>query len=48
SDFELGMAASMYEQYYMMDWVLPHYSPPLMTAVHDYRAQVPTSSYYQQ
>ncbi|MCI96603.1 hypothetical protein A2U01_0117903, partial [Trifolium medium] len=27
SDFELGMAASMYDQYYRMDWGLPHYSP---------------------
>ncbi|MCI88187.1 hypothetical protein A2U01_0109473, partial [Trifolium medium] len=34
-----GMAASMYEQYYKMDWGLPHYySPPLMAAVQDYRA----------
>ncbi|MCI48773.1 hypothetical protein A2U01_0070016, partial [Trifolium medium] len=33
SDFELGMAASMYEQYYRMDWGLSHYSPPLMAAV---------------
>ncbi|MCI74841.1 hypothetical protein A2U01_0096105, partial [Trifolium medium] len=48
SDFELGMAASMYDQYYMMNWGLPHYSPPLMTTVQDYRAQVPTPSYYQQ
>ncbi|MCI86754.1 hypothetical protein A2U01_0108035, partial [Trifolium medium] len=23
SDFELGMAASMYDQYYRMDWGLP-------------------------
>ncbi|MCI46753.1 hypothetical protein A2U01_0067994, partial [Trifolium medium] len=30
SNFELGMAASMYKQYYRMDWGLPHYSPPLM------------------
>ncbi|MCI63348.1 hypothetical protein A2U01_0084605, partial [Trifolium medium] len=30
SDFEVGMAASMYEQYYRMNWGLPHYSPPLM------------------
>ncbi|MCI81268.1 hypothetical protein A2U01_0102541, partial [Trifolium medium] len=42
------MAASMYDQYYRMDWRLPHYSPPLMAAVQDYRAQTPTPSYYQQ
>ncbi|MCI52531.1 hypothetical protein A2U01_0073776, partial [Trifolium medium] len=33
------MAASIYEQYYRMDWGLPHYSPPLMAAIQDYRAQ---------
>ncbi|MCI86033.1 hypothetical protein A2U01_0107312, partial [Trifolium medium] len=27
SDFELGMTSSMYDQYYRMDWGLPHYSP---------------------
>ncbi|MCI93779.1 hypothetical protein A2U01_0115077, partial [Trifolium medium] len=42
SDFELGMVASMYDQYYRMDWGFPHYSPPLMAVVQDYRAQVPT------
>ncbi|MCI82225.1 hypothetical protein A2U01_0103499, partial [Trifolium medium] len=42
------MAASMYDQYYRMGWGLPHYSPPLMAAVPDYRAQTPTPSYYQQ
>ncbi|MCI32363.1 hypothetical protein A2U01_0053576, partial [Trifolium medium] len=31
-----------------LDWGLPHYSPPLMTAVQDYRAQVLIPSYYQQ
>ncbi|MCI80172.1 hypothetical protein A2U01_0101443, partial [Trifolium medium] len=45
SDFEMGMAASMYDQYYRMDWGLPQYSPPLMAAVQDYRAQTPTPSY---
>ncbi|MCI17881.1 hypothetical protein A2U01_0039032 [Trifolium medium] len=34
-------------QHYMMDWGLTHFSPPLMAAVQDYRAQVPTPSYYQ-
>ncbi|MCI52071.1 hypothetical protein A2U01_0073315, partial [Trifolium medium] len=37
-----------YEQHYRMDWGLPHFSPPLMAAVQDYRARVPTPSYYQQ
>ncbi|MCI88006.1 hypothetical protein A2U01_0109292, partial [Trifolium medium] len=26
-DFEMGMADSMYEQFYRMDWGLPHFSP---------------------
>ncbi|MCI51939.1 hypothetical protein A2U01_0073183, partial [Trifolium medium] len=30
SDYELGMAATVYEQHYRMDWGLPHFSPPLM------------------
>ncbi|MCI39899.1 hypothetical protein A2U01_0061131, partial [Trifolium medium] len=48
SDYELGMTASFYEQHYKMDWGLPHFSPPLMAAMQDYRAQIPTPSYYQQ
>ncbi|MCI49803.1 hypothetical protein A2U01_0071047, partial [Trifolium medium] len=32
SDFELGMAATLYEQHYRMDWRLPRFSPPLMAA----------------
>ncbi|MCI60195.1 hypothetical protein A2U01_0081450, partial [Trifolium medium] len=39
SDYELGMAASLYDQHWRMDWGLPHFSPPLMAAVHDYRAR---------
>ncbi|MCI92377.1 hypothetical protein A2U01_0113673, partial [Trifolium medium] len=30
SDYELGMTVTLYDQYYRMDWGLPHYSPPLM------------------
>ncbi|MCI64351.1 hypothetical protein A2U01_0085609, partial [Trifolium medium] len=33
------MAATLYEQHYRIDWGLPHFSPPLMADVHDYRAQ---------
>ncbi|MCI74203.1 hypothetical protein A2U01_0095467, partial [Trifolium medium] len=48
SDYELGMAVTLYEQHYRMDWGLPHYYPPLMAAVKDYRAHTSTPSYYQQ
>ncbi|MCI97176.1 hypothetical protein A2U01_0118477 [Trifolium medium] len=34
----MGMAATLYEQHYRMDWGLPHFTPPLMTAIQDYRA----------
>ncbi|MCI80855.1 hypothetical protein A2U01_0102126, partial [Trifolium medium] len=47
-DYELGMAVTLYDQHYRMHWGLPHFSPPLMAAVQDYIAQVPTPSYYQQ
>ncbi|MCI78479.1 hypothetical protein A2U01_0099749, partial [Trifolium medium] len=31
TDFDqLGMAATLYEQHYKMDWGLPRFSPPLM------------------
>ncbi|MCI49471.1 hypothetical protein A2U01_0070715, partial [Trifolium medium] len=42
------MTATLYEQHYRMDWGLPHFSPPLMAVMQDYRAQVPTPFYYQQ
>jgi hypothetical protein len=45
SDFELGMAATLYEQHYMMDLGLPRYSPPLMTPVKGHIAQHPIPSY---
>ncbi|MCI79876.1 hypothetical protein A2U01_0101147, partial [Trifolium medium] len=48
SDYELGMAATLYEQHYRMNWGLPSISPPLMIAVQDYMAQTPIPSYYQQ
>ncbi|MCI95182.1 hypothetical protein A2U01_0116480, partial [Trifolium medium] len=46
--YEMGMTATLYDQHYRMDWGLPHFSPPLMAAVQDYRAQTPIPSYYQQ
>ncbi|MCI62600.1 hypothetical protein A2U01_0083857, partial [Trifolium medium] len=48
SDYELGMTATLYEQHYKMDWGLPRFSPPLITATQDYMAQTPIPSYYQQ
>ncbi|MCI69795.1 hypothetical protein A2U01_0091058, partial [Trifolium medium] len=42
------MAAALYEQHYRMNWGLPRFSPPLMAATHDYKAQTPIPSYYQQ
>ncbi|MCI97460.1 hypothetical protein A2U01_0118761, partial [Trifolium medium] len=37
--YELGMVATLYEQHHRMGWGLPHFSPPLMAFVQDYRAQ---------
>ncbi|KAK2361800.1 hypothetical protein QL285_086916 [Trifolium repens] len=46
--FELGMAATQYDQHVLMDWGLPRYSPHMMAAVQGYRAHHPLPSYRQQ
>ncbi|MCI30027.1 hypothetical protein A2U01_0051236, partial [Trifolium medium] len=48
SDYEMGMAATLYEQHRRMNCGLPYFSPPLMAAVQDYRAQIAIPSYNQQ
>ncbi|MCI50616.1 hypothetical protein A2U01_0071860, partial [Trifolium medium] len=44
----MGMTVTQYKTAYRMDWELPTFASRLMNAVHDYRAQHPIPSYYQQ
>ncbi|KAK2356529.1 hypothetical protein QL285_093858 [Trifolium repens] len=48
TDYELGMAATQYDQHVLIDWGLPRYSPQMMAAVQGYKAQHPLPSYRQQ
>ncbi|KAK2450470.1 hypothetical protein QL285_009585 [Trifolium repens] len=47
-EYELGMAASQYDQYVLMDRGLPRYSPQMRDVVQGSRAQHPLHSHRQQ